>query len=165
MTKRSRQYISILIAIIVYYLIHEGAHLLYALITQTFKSINFLGLGIQIDIYSQKMTSTQLGLFCLMGVLATLCCGYLLTIATNKICQNKNKLFRAIFYYITIVMLLLDPLYLSILCKLFGGGDMNGIALLLPETVARIIFAIILIINGIIFVKYILPLYKKSFSD
>lgn len=165
MTKKSRQYISILIAVIAYYLIHEGAHLLYAIITQTFKSINFLGLGIQIDIYSQKMTNTQLGIFCLVGILATLCCGYLLTIATNKICQNKNKLFRAILYYITIVLLLLDPLYLSILCKLFGGGDMNGIALLLPETVARIIFAIILIINGLIFGKYILPQYKKSFSD
>lgn len=39
----------------------------------------------------------------------------------------------AALYYITIALLLLDPLYLSVLCGLFGGGDMNGIALLLPE--------------------------------
>ena len=34
-------------------------------------------------------------------------------------------------------LLLLDPLYLSVLCGFFGGGDMNGIALLCPEWAAR----------------------------
>lgn len=31
MSKRARQYIWILAAVVVYYLVHEGAHLLYAL--------------------------------------------------------------------------------------------------------------------------------------
>ena len=31
MTKRSRQYLSLLAAVLAYYLIHEGTHLLYAL--------------------------------------------------------------------------------------------------------------------------------------
>ena len=34
-------------------------------------------------------------------------------------------------------LLLLDLLYLSVLCGFFGGGDMNGIALLCPEWAAR----------------------------
>lgn len=34
-------------------------------------------------------------------------------------------------------LLQLDPLYLSVLCGFFGGGDMNGIALLCPEWAAR----------------------------
>ena len=53
MNKRLRQYLGILSAIIFYFLIHEGAHLIYALLTGTFKNINIMGLGIQIDIFRE----------------------------------------------------------------------------------------------------------------
>ena len=39
MSKRTRQYIGILAALAAYYLVHEGAHLLYALLTGVFKQI------------------------------------------------------------------------------------------------------------------------------
>lgn len=39
MSKRMRQYIGILAAVAAYYLVHEGAHLLYALLTGVFKQI------------------------------------------------------------------------------------------------------------------------------
>ena len=45
---------ALLSAIVFYFLIHEGAHLIYALLTGTFKNINFIGLGIQIDIFREK---------------------------------------------------------------------------------------------------------------
>lgn len=54
--KRTRQYISILAALAAYYLVHEGAHLLYALLTGVFKQINFMGLGVQIDVYAARDT-------------------------------------------------------------------------------------------------------------
>ena len=50
MSKRTRQYIGLISAIIAYYVIHEGAHLVYALCTGVFKQIKFMGLGIQIDV-------------------------------------------------------------------------------------------------------------------
>ena len=56
MSKRTRQYIGILAALAAYYLVHEGAHLLYALITGVFRQINFMGLGVQIDVYADRMT-------------------------------------------------------------------------------------------------------------
>ena len=58
-----RQYIGILAALVAYYFVHEGAHLLYALLTGVFKQINFMGLGVQIDVYTERMTDTQLGIF------------------------------------------------------------------------------------------------------
>ena len=67
-------------------------------------------------------------------------------------------------YYITIAFLLLDPLYLSVLCGFFGGGDMNGIALLFPEWVTRCLFGILLLVNGLVFWKLVLPAYQQSFS-
>lgn len=163
MSKRARQYIGVFAAVVSYYLIHEGAHLLYALGIGAFKQINFLGLGVQIDVYAQHMTDTQMGLFCLAGALATFCAGYILTALAKKICQIQSKPVRAALYYITIAMLLLDPLYLSVLCGFFGGGDMNGISLLCPEWAARALFGVLFLGNGLVFWKRILPNYQRSF--
>ena len=131
--KRARQYIGILAAAAAYYSIHEGAHLLCAVLLGTFKQIRFIGIGMQIDVYN--------------------------------ISHIKSKLLRAVVYYITIALLLLDPLYLSTLCGFFGGGDMNGISLLCPEWITRSVFAGLLIVNAWIFWKRVLPVYKESFSN
>lgn len=164
MSKRARQYIGIAAAVVAYYIIHEGAHLLYALGIGAFKRINFLQLGIQIDVFPERMTDAQMGLFCLAGAVATLIAGWLLAAGAKKICQAKSKLLRAVLYYITIAFLLLDPLYLSILCGFFGGGDMNGIRLLCPEAAARSLFGAVLIINALTFRKSVLPAYARSFQ-
>ena len=165
MSKRARQYIGILAAVIAYYLVHEGAHLLYALFTGVFRQVNFMGLGVQVDVFRERMTDTQLGIFCLVGAVATFCMAYLLTAFAKKIGTARSKLLRAVLYYITIALLLIDPLYLSVLCGLFGGGDMNGIALLVPEWAARVGFGALLIVNGLMFWKRVLPVCSSSFSN
>ena len=164
MSKRVRQLVGFFAAIVAYYLIHEGAHLLYAVCTGVFKQINFMGLGVQIDVYAERMTDAQLGIFCLVGALATFCAAYLLAALARSICHAKSKLLRAVLYYITIAFLLLDPLYLSVLCGFFGGGDMNGIALLCPEWAARCLFGALLLVNGLVFWKRVLPVYRQSFA-
>ena len=99
----------------------------------------------QIEIYAEQMSASQLGIFCLAGSASTLLVGYTLCALTAKICTCSSKVVRAIFYYTTIAFLVLDPLYLSILCGFFGGGDMNGIRLLCPEWMARAGFGAILL--------------------
>ena len=74
----------------------------YALLTGVFKQINFMGLGVQIDVYAEHMTNMQLGIFCLVGALATFCVGYLLVALAKNICRAQSKLLRAMLYYITI---------------------------------------------------------------
>lgn len=165
MNKRIRQYIGLLSAILAYYFIHEGAHFIYALLTDTFKQINIIGLGVQIDIYREHMTDLQLGIFCIVGSIATLIAAYLLVLFTDKICNVSSKVFKACMYYITIALLLIDPIYLSILSGFVGGGDMNGIALILPKIFAHIFYGILLIVNGMVFFKVVLPKYKQAFQD
>ena len=140
MSKRTRQYLGILAALGAYYLVHEGAHLLCALVTGVFKQIHFMGLGVQIDICAQDMTDMQLAIFCLTGPLATLLAGYLLTLFTRKICRWKNALLRAAAYYTTI-------------------------ALLCPEWAARCFFGALLFANGLVFRKQILPAYQLAFQN
>ena len=165
MSKRTRQYIGLLSAVLAYYIIHEGAHLIYALITGAFKQINVMGMGVQIDIYAERITGIQLGIFCLVGSVATFVTAYTLVLFTNKIGKNSSKIFKACMYYITIAMLLIDPVYLSVLCGFFGGGDMNGISLLFPEIAVRIVYGIILAINIAVFMKIVLPKYQLAFSE
>lgn len=165
MSKRTRQYFGLLSAVAAYYIIHEGAHLIYALFIGAFKHINFMGLGMQIVVHAERMSNTQLGIFCLVGAAATLITAYGLIAAADEICKAKSKLFKSCMYYITIAMLFLDPLYLSLLYGFFGGGDMNGIALLVPEWIAQICFGALLLVNGFVFWKLLLPKYKRSFGD
>lgn len=164
MSKRARQYIGIFSAVAAYYLIHEGAHLIYALAAGVLKGVKFMGLGVQVDVFGERLTSGGLGAFCLVGALATLFAGYLLSALAKRICRAESKLLRAVAYYVTIAFLLLDPLYLSALCGFFGGGDMNGIALLFPEWAARCFFGAVLLLNVFVFVKRVLPTYRSSFS-
>ena len=163
--KRIRQYVGVLTALVVYYIIHEGAHLLYALANGVFKQINFMALGVQIDVFRDCMTDTQLGLFCLAGAVATFLTGWILVLLCRKICAMESKVLKAVFWYVTIALLVLDPLYLSVLCGFFGGGDMNGIRLLMPEVVARILFAIIGVTHVVVIWKCLLPKYKESFNS
>lgn len=165
MSKRMRQYLGLASAILSYYVIHEGAHLIYALVIGTFKQINIMGLGMQIDVYAERMTETQLGIFCLVGSVATMIVAYVLVFFADVIGKNPSKVLKACMYYITIAMLLLDPLYLSVLCGFFGGGDMNGIAFLVPELAARIGYGVLLAVNAAIFFKVILPKYKRAFEE
>ena len=44
------------------------------------------------------------------------------------------------------------------------GGDMNGIALLYPQWAARCLFGALLLANGLIFWKRVLPAYQRSFA-
>ena len=164
MSKRKRQYIGILAAVVAYYIIHEGAHLVAALLFGAFKQINFMGLGIQIDIFRERLTDSQLGWFCLAGALSTFIVAWILVLMSRKICTAQTPLFKAIMWYVTLALLLLDPLYLSVLCGFFGGGDMNGIRMLLPEVAVRITFAIIAVVHIIVIWKYLLPKYSESFK-
>ena len=165
MSKRIRQYIGIFAAVIAYYIIHEGAHLVAALHYGVFKGINFMGLGMQIDAYTERLTNTQLGIFCLVGAVSTLIFGWVLIALAKKICNAKSKVFKSIMWYVSLAILLIDPLYLSVLCSFFGGGDMNGIKLLFPEIAVRIVFAVIGIVHSFVIWKYLLPEYKKAFQQ
>ena len=63
MDKKIRQYVGIAAALVSYYVVHEGSHLLVALALGVFKQIRFLGLGVQIDVESTQMSDAQMFLF------------------------------------------------------------------------------------------------------
>ena len=129
-----------------------------------YKQVNIIGLGVQIDVFAEKMTDNQMGLFCLVGSLATIITGYILVGIINILIKSPSDIFKACMYYVTIIMMFMDPLYLCVLCSIFGGGDMNGISLIISEIAARVIYGILFIVNAVIFIKVVLPKYKMAFQ-
>ncbi len=161
-----RKWISLIISICLFYIIHEGSHLICALILGAFEKIRFLGLGVQIVINDKILSDLQLAIFCVVGSIFSLIFGYLIVLFTKKLVSLKSKYLKAIGYYTTIALLFIDPLYLAILYKFFGGGDMNGIILFgIPEVLIQIIYGVIGVINLVIFIKYVFPKYKESFKE
>ena len=62
-------------------------------------------------------------------------------------------------------MLMLDPIYLSVFYRWVGGGDMNGIALLMPEWAVSAIAVAVGVVNVLLIWKLLYPAYKKSFAE
>ena len=163
--KRSfRKCTAFLLAVAAYFLIHEGAHLVYALYIGSFREIRFLGLGIQVATYREAMTDRQTGLLCILGPAAALAAGYCLLAAAPAVLRAKSRFLRACGYYMTLALLVTDPLYLSVLYPYVGGGDMNGIRLLVPELYARGAFGILAAVNLMLVFQYIVPAYRKAYG-
>lgn len=160
-----RKWSSLIIAIILYYIIHEGSHIAVARFYGVFEKVKILGLGVQVVAKVEKLSHFQTAIFCISGSISTVLVAYILVLLTNVIVKYKSKMVRAICYYMTLAFLLIDPLYLSVIYKFVGGGDMNGILLSgIPEIVIQIIFGSIAIINIYLIIKKIYPAYKNSFN-
>lgn len=165
MSSNLRKWAGVFLTAFCYYLVHEGAHLITALFMGSFERVKLVFPGIQVVANTDAMSDLQIAVFSIVGALATIIAGYMLILLTGLILQLKNKVAKVAFYYITLGMLLCDPIYLSVLCGFFGGGDMNGIVLFgIPELAARIVFGVIGVVNLRMFVKRVYPLYKADFS-
>lgn len=161
-SKNLRKWFALICAILLYYIIHEGSHVIVALLYGVFEEVKILGLGVQVVANVEVLTDFQIGIFCIVGSISTLLVGYLLVLFNKRVAKSKNKIFKAICYYTTIAFLLIDPVYLTIIYKFVGGGDMNGILLFgIPEIVIQFIFGIIAIMNVLLIIKRIYPAYKK----
>ena len=164
--KAMRKWISLAIAIVLYYIVHEGAHLVVALLFGTFQSIHIAnwGLGVQIVANTGAMSDMQIFWFCIMGVIATLIVGYILVGQRKNISKIPSDFVKAILYYATIIFLFLDPFYLSIAYRFVGGGDFNGIVLIgIPEMAVFIFFSTLFVLHLFIFLKLVYPAYKQGF--
>lgn len=161
-----RKWGGLIAAVFLYYLIHEGCHLIAAMGYGVFQEIRILGPGVQVVVKEELLTDLQKAIFCAAGSAGTLFAAYLLVFFSAKITKSKNKVMKAICYYAALALLLLDPLYLTIVYQFFGGGDMNGILLLgIPETAIRIFFGMVTAANGFLIAKKIYPLYRQSFRE
>ena len=89
--KSVKQWLGVFIAIVSYYIIHEGTHLLLALILGVFEKIRFVGIwGIQIVTTEGSLNGINLALFSGLSSIVTILIGYILAFHPS-IYKIKNK--------------------------------------------------------------------------
>lgn len=166
--KNVRKWSGLICAILLYYIIHEGAHLIVALAAGTFERIRIVGFGLGVQIVADTfaMSGMQIFIFCIVGAVAALAVAYILVLSRKAILSVQNKTLQAVAYYTTLALLLIDPIQLSVLHNFIGGGDMNGITQMgIPVVLASLVFAAIGAFNLFIIIKYVYRDYKKAFAE
>ncbi len=168
MAKSMKQWTGILIAIISYYVVHEGTHLLLALTFGVFERIRFVGIwGIQIVINVEGLDGIRLALFNGLSSIVTILIGYILALSPY-IYKLRSRALLIVFYYITLCFMVLDPIYMSVLSLFIGGGgDLNGVVtgLQTSDIPFRIVFGSIAVLNIILFSRRVSKQYKIIFSS
>lgn len=158
MNRFMKKYIYSILAGITYVIIHEGVHIIQALIFSIYKDIKLLPLGIEVEIL-QPLTieGFKLASFSGLSSVVTVLIGYVLFIFSPKILKFNNQSVKNYIYYVTFVFLLVDPIYISLL-SFFVGGDINGIVLGLNTSymIVRAVYLVIAVIN-------IYLVYKKLY--
>lgn len=162
------RYLYMFIGVILYLIIHEGIHFIQAIILGIFEGVRFVGIfGVEIMITKPlTISGLTLALFSGASSLVTIIIGYMLLIFMPKILELKHKNIKSMLYFITIVFMLIDSLYLSVLSLIFGG-DINGISqgLDVPYFVIRIFYGIVFLVNLIIVIKRVYPAYVNDFNN
>jgi hypothetical protein len=164
--RNARKWFALLVSIVLYYIIHEGAHVIASLLMGKFQGIRIWswGLGVQVLSDTAAMSDIHFFIFNIAGVFATMIAAYILFWRRKSLLRTPSKVLRAVAYYATLIFLCLDPFYLSIMYRFVGGGDMNGILRIgIPEAVVFNFFLAMLGVNIVVLVKYIYPDYKQRF--
>lgn len=78
MKSNVRKWLGVIITVLGYYIVHEGAHVLAALFMGTFQYIKIVFPGVQVVADTEMMSPFQTAVFSLMGPVATLVLGYAL---------------------------------------------------------------------------------------
>lgn len=162
--KTIRKCLALILAVAAYFIIHEGAHLVYSLAVGGFEKVRFLGAGMQVVMDQGRMMEYEIGVACILAPAASLSAAYLLLFFMPKLLGLRSTFARAAAYYATLALLLTDPIYLSVVYPYVGGGDMNGISMLVPETYARIFFGVLFLVNLLLVFKIVVPAYKKAYE-
>ena len=159
-----RRYFYTILAAATYMAIHEDADIIQALYLGVFEGIRVLPLGIEVLI-TQPLTigGLTLALFSGLSSVLTISLGYLLLWLMPRILQLKSQPLQIYCYYVTLVFLLVDPFYISLI-SFFVGGDINGIAkgLNLSYGIIRAFYLLIALVNFYLVRKKLYPTYVSA---
>jgi len=150
-------------AIFAYMIVHEGTHAILAAIWGEYKAIRFSVIGPEVIFQTavENRSGWEWALISGSSNFLTVGIGLVLLRYRNVFISRTELLIRSIGYYLNLVMLLADPINLS-LGALVYGGNAAGIAcgLGVPPAAVHILGFGVLAINREIAASWLLPAYK-----
>jgi len=148
-----KNWLYFLVVVFFYLTVHESTHALVSSIKSELNSFVIHWYGPEV-IYNtpvnDRLPEFKWALIAGLSGIVTISIGYVLFFLKTYIYNLKNLDLKRVLYYATIVFLVIDPLYYSVLTTFIGGkGDIAGISvgLRIPIWTIQVFFGIIFLIN------------------
>jgi magnesium-transporting ATPase (P-type) len=155
-----RNLITFLLALLIFSIIHEGAHILTAMALDEYKAfdIKFYGLEVSFKTPEEERNGFTWALISGTSNIITIALGYCLFAIRHRFVISRSLFFASLGYWLSILFLTIDPLNLSIGALLYGG-DATGIAigLNLNRWLIQGVFLIIFLVNREIVAQRLIP--------
>lgn len=157
-----RKYLTFILAIIIFAIIHEGVHALFAMVFEEYQAFQIHPYGFEV-IFKTPVTEREgvkWGFISGMSNLVTLLFGYLMFFFRAKIAGLQNAFLRSLGYWLSILFLLVDAFNLSIGPFIYGG-DIGGIiaGFGINRYLVQIVFFVFLLLNRELIAQKLLPSY------
>lgn len=157
-----RRFVIFVLIVLFYMVIHEGAHIAAAAFFDEFEAITWNVIGPEVIFKTpvEQRSGFQWALISGVSNLITIILGYLMLFNRQRFSQASSLFSKGAAYFLTVLLLIADPLNLSI-GPFFYGGDVYGIAegLDIHRYVIQFIFLIILLVNRELVASKLLPAY------
>jgi len=156
------QYLSLIIAIVFFAIIHEGLHAITAFFFDEYQAfqVHFYGLEVIFKTAIEDRAGIKWGYIAGLSNVATLMIGYFLFLYRKDLVKIKKAFFRDLGYWTIFVFMLFDAFNLSII-PFFFGGDIGGIVegFGINRMLLQAFFFAVLLINREIIIHELFPLY------
>jgi len=157
-----KRWLVFLLAVVIFVLVHEGTHALVATFYGEYEAFRIRPIGFEIQFRTPVEERDGIHWAFISGAsnLVTILIGYLLMLFGERLVRLRSLFLRATLFYLTLILLLADPLNLSIGPFIYGG-DANGIAigLGLNRYIIQMIFLVVLFVNREFVAQRLFPMY------
>lgn len=159
-----RKWLAFLLAVAIFVAVHEGMHAVTAMFYGEYAALHIHYGGfpeIQYKTPVNERAGIHWGFISGASNLATLLMGYLLLLMGARIARLRDWFFKNLFLYLTIILLLADPLNLSVGPFIYGG-DAFGIAVGfgISRYAIQVISLVVLLVNRELIVQRLFPSYN-----
>ncbi len=155
-----RNLVAFLLALTLFALIHEGAHVATAIVFDEYESFHVRNYGLEVTFKTpvEMRSGFEWALISGISNLLTTSLGYYFYAIRRRFANSSRAIIVGLGYWLTILFLILDPLNLSIGLIIYGG-DATGIAvgLNVSRWLVQGIFLAIFLINREIVARNVLP--------
>jgi hypothetical protein len=157
-----RKYLTFILAIIIFAIIHEGTHALIAMAFEEYQAFQVHPYGLEVIFKTPvaEREGIKWGFISGMSNVITLLLGYLMFFFRVKIAHLRSSFLCASGYWLIVLFLLLDALNLSIGPFIYGG-DIGGIVVGfgINQYLVQIVFFVIFLLNRELIAQKLLPVY------
>jgi hypothetical protein len=157
-----RRYASLAVAVLIFALIHEGAHALAAWFWNEAAgfTLHWWGAEVMYRTAPEVRTGGRWAVISGLPNVLTVLLGYLLLTFRRGVRWLPLVMLRDVLFYLTVLLLILDPINLSVMYFIFGGDAVGiHVGLGVPIGLIQVIAFAVLLFNRELLVRRLLPLW------